>query len=212
MATVRKLISIAGLLGLAIVHAAPKEEAGSRAPGSAKVSPSAKAAPVSGKMQVEEPNVAAPLNSARESKAWQKSHAHGLTEAQKQAFRDRKKKMESLIAVIKEKRKAMAAAKPEERAAIARELHSLMLEKDPGSTLNATARVASEKPVAGGDDKVTDEAAKENVAAESHRRQTEWRQQQARKEELLRIRQERIKSQQDNSANPAAAGHDGDQD
>jgi hypothetical protein len=93
-------------------------------------------------MQVEEPASAASSPDAKASKAWQKSHAKGLTEAQKAAFRERKEKMEGLIALIKAKRKALRDAKPEERAALARELHSLILEKDPDpADLAATARV-----------------------------------------------------------------------
>jgi hypothetical protein len=102
----------------------------------------ADSAPGPGRMQVEEPASAASAPDAKASKAWQKSHAKGLTEAQKAAFRERKEKMEGLIALIKAKRKALRDAKPEERAALARELHSLILEKDPDpSDLAAAARV-----------------------------------------------------------------------
>jgi len=86
--------------------------------------------PGPGRMQVEEPVSAADNPDQRDSKAWQKSHAKGLTEEQKTAFRERKDKMEGMIALIKAKRKALQEAKPEERAALARELHSLILEKD----------------------------------------------------------------------------------
>ena len=92
-----------------------------------------------GKMQVEEPKASAPINDARESKAWQKNHAKGLTEEQKTAFRDRKVNMEVMITVIKAKRKALHDAKPEDRAALARELHSLILEKDGEGTGSVTA-------------------------------------------------------------------------
>lgn len=92
----------------------------------------------SDRMQVEEPEPGATGTDV--SKAWQKNHAKGLTDAQKAAFRERKEKMEGLIAVIKAKRQAMHDANPEERAVLARELHSLILDKadDPAMTEGAT--------------------------------------------------------------------------
>jgi hypothetical protein len=95
--------------------------------------------PGPGRMQVEEPASAAANTDQRDSKAWQKSHAKGLTEAQKAAFRERKDKMEGMIALIKAKRKALQEAKPQERAALARELHSLILEKDSDPSEVASA-------------------------------------------------------------------------
>lgn len=92
------------------------------------------------RMQVVEPGKSAPPSVARPSKAWQKIQAKGLTDEQKQAFRERKEGMETLIAVIKDKRKALHAAKPEDRAVLARELHSLILERDEGAG-TASARV-----------------------------------------------------------------------
>ena len=191
MATVGITLAFAGLLASGFAYAADGGAADA-ASKNAKASPShvshkaskaaagsvneAPVAPGPGRMQVEEPKTAAPVASARESKAWQKNHARGLTDAQKQAFRDRKEKMESMIAIIKEKRKAMASAKPEERAAIARELHTLILDKDPGtaSVGSATARVADpaslEEKSSGGD-------AKKNEMSEARHKQNEWRQQ-----------------------------------
>jgi hypothetical protein len=97
--------------------------------------------PGPGRMQVEEPAAARDTN-AQTSKAWQKSHAKGLTDAQKAAFRERKEKMEGMVSLIKAKRKALQDAKPEERAALARELHSLILEKDPDPSAVASATAA----------------------------------------------------------------------
>jgi hypothetical protein len=111
-------------------------------PVSAKAATKAKGGKVAGqgRMQVEVPKATAPRSDASDSKAWQKTHAKGLTEDQKKAFRDRKEGMETLITVIKAKRKALHEAKPEDRAALARELHSLILEKD-GVGATAVARV-----------------------------------------------------------------------
>jgi len=97
------------------------------------------ASPGPGRMQVEEPASATANPDQRDSKAWQKSHAKGLTEAQKAAFRERKDKMEGMITLIKAKRKALQEAKPQERAALARELHSLILEKDSDPSEVASA-------------------------------------------------------------------------
>ena len=129
-----------------------------------------------GKMQVEEPKAGAPINDARESKAWQKTHAKGLTDEQKAAFRDRKVGMEAMITVIKAKRKALHDAKPEDRAALARELHSLILEKDGEGTASVTAaarvegKAKEEKPAI---------APKTGESAESQRaqRREEYRKQ-----------------------------------
>lgn len=129
-------------------HAASKPTAAASA--SAKAAPGkgsaaarpAEAMPGSGRMQVEEP-ATSDQPGANASKAWQKSHPKGLTDAQKTAFRERKEKMEGMIALIKAKRQALRDAKPEERAAIARELHVLILEKDgeTGAVTTAAARV-----------------------------------------------------------------------
>lgn len=251
MATVRMTLTAAGLLvygtvcgmafaggpaGTATTVADQSESSGSVKPKAAGSSPvskkkakaftapkaDAKGAPASGRMQVVEPKAAAPANPARESKDWQKSHARGLTDAQKQAFRERKENMEGMIAVIKEKRKALQDAKPEERAALARELHSLILEKDPvanssttTSTTATTARVGTvapdnarspDKPVpeaksAGQASRREDE--KKAEAAEQRRKRIEAHQEQLRKKEEIRKQQlERHKSSLENSQAP----------
>ena len=174
---------LAGVVAVCADDAAKPVRAAVKAQGKAvtiKAAPS-KAAPgavktAAGKMQVEEPKTSAPLNDARESKAWQKTHAKGLTEEQKTAFRDRKVNMEAMITVIKAKRKALQNAKPEDRAALARELHSLILEKDGegSASVTAAARVEGqtkeEKPAL---------AAKPGESAESQRaqRREEYRKQ-----------------------------------
>lgn len=117
----------------------------------AKTKPEAKAKASAGQMQVEEPSVGTPaapaiVHSAKISKE-QRAPARGLSAEQKQAFRDRKEKMQQMITLITEKRRALQAAKPEERAALARELHSMILERDPeGLALTGQARVAAPSP------------------------------------------------------------------
>jgi hypothetical protein len=214
MATVRIALALAGLLGIGTIFADGNVSASKAKPAAAakadskSSSKSAKASDrkeagkeraVPGRMQVEEPDAAAfpkaPASAARESKAWQKSHARGgLTEAQKQAFRERKEKMEGWIAVIKEKRRALAAAKPEERAAIARELHALMLEKDPGNVPAAgvAARLSTDNSASAGDKQdglgadAPNSVKKDDAEA---RKQPE-----ARREELRKIQADRYKT------------------
>jgi hypothetical protein len=202
-------LALAGLLGIGTVLAdgnvsssKPKTAAAAKAvPKSAKPadkkatgkSDAGKVQADPGRMQVEEPDASsfrktpAPAGAARESKAWQKSHARGgLTEAQKQAFRERKEKMEGWITVIKEKRKALAAAKPEERAAIARELHTLMLEKDPGNApVGVAARVSADNASAPGDKPDGPNPVKKDDAQ---------KQSEARKEDLRKGQSERYKT------------------
>jgi hypothetical protein len=191
-------------------------------------SKNASARPGSGRMQVEEPKAAVSIGTAKESRNWQKNHARGLTEVQKQAFRERKEKMEGMIAVIKEKRKALRDAKPEERAVLARELHSLILEKDPdaansGATAAAstaattaaataaTARVGvdangSEHPVRPSAQtdaaKTQPDVSKKAEAAEQRRQRIEsYQLQQQKKEELRRLYIEKQRSSLDNGGN-----------
>jgi hypothetical protein len=97
-----------------------------------------------GPMQVDQPSVkSSPTRTTKALKA-KRAPARGLTAEQKLAFRVRKEKMQSMIALINEKRRAMEAAKPNERAALARELHSMILEREPTSgSINTHARVSS---------------------------------------------------------------------
>lgn len=160
------------------------------APAKAKPAKAKPAVAGSGRMKVEVPKSAASAPDARgASKAWQKSHAKGLTEDQKKAFRDRKEGMETLISVIKAKRKALHEAKPEDRAALARELHSLILEKDEGAT--AAARVDASapkdaKPVkAAGADARAEAAARAEALAQ---RREEYRKLQAERKKLWKTK------------------------
>jgi hypothetical protein len=183
---------------LGIAHAVPPDSSATR-----PMTPEAgnnqigKARPAPLRMQVEEPKSAAPAGAARENqtKAKQSIRTRALSESQKQAFRERKEKMESLIAVIKEKREAMAAAKPEERAAIAHELHSIMLETDPAAdnTLASPARIGGDAPAAETGEKEIGDAIKDDDAAEKRHRQDEWRRQREHR------KHNRVKSQAGNS-------------
>jgi hypothetical protein len=146
------------------------------------------AQPGSGRMQVEEPAAAQPAANA--SKDWQKSHPKGLTDAQKTAFRERKEKMEGMITLIKAKRQALRDAKPEERAAIARELHVLILEKDgePAAVTTAAARVdekASSETEAG-----ARKQNEEQAVSEAAQRREELRELQAERRKARKAKEE----------------------
>lgn len=147
--------------------------------------------PGPGRMQVEEPAAAASNPDARDSKAWQKIHAKGLTDAQKAAFRERKEKMEGMIALIKAKRKALQDAKPEERAALARELHSLILEKDTDPSEMASA--ASVRPEDNGGTASAPAEAQKASANQSSTNQKTSEAQAQRREEIRERQLERIK-------------------
>ncbi len=93
-------------------------------------------------MKVEEPSEKAISSHSAKNVKLERNRVRGLSSEQKKAFRERKEKMQQMVTVITEKRRALQAAKPEERAALARELHSLILERDPeGLGASGTARV-----------------------------------------------------------------------
>ncbi len=96
---------------------------------------------LAGPMQVEEPISAPSLNDKITDPH---IRAKGLSERQKEAFRKRKEKMQEMMALIKAKRSALQNAKPEERAALARELHNLILEKNPEVALPTPAPQTSD--------------------------------------------------------------------
>jgi hypothetical protein len=148
------------------------------------------AAPGPGRMQVEEPSEAA-VPGANTSKAWQNSHRKGLTDTQKAAFRERKEKMEGMIALIKAKREALRDAKPEERAAIARELHILILEKE-GSPATVTAAARLEDKAASEAEVGARKSAESQVAAEAQaQRREEVRERQAERRKERKAKENR---------------------
>jgi hypothetical protein len=165
MKMTKRTTLLAGLVSLGMAFGDPKIKTA--------VKPDMKAKPAAGQMQVEEPSLAAvpaPERDAKISKA-QRNRARGLTAEQKQAFRERKEKMQEMITLITEKRRALQAAKPEERAALARELHSLILEKDPDAGVStATASTARVLPP---DGKTLNAAASVNAEAAAKEKQEE---------------------------------------
>lgn len=85
-----------------------------------------------GPMQVEEPQPGEsrpPIRPEEEQASWKDRKSAGLTPAQKEALRNRRETMEDMILLIRQKRCALREARPEDRQALARELHTLILEK-----------------------------------------------------------------------------------
>jgi hypothetical protein len=154
--------------------------------------------PGPGRMQVDEPASANDNPDQRDSKAWQKSHAKGLTEEQRAAFRERKDKMEGMIALIKAKRKALQEAKPEERAALARELHSLILEKDSDPSDVASAASVRNDDNGGSPASSTSSTSSTSTASQADAQKTSATQkasedQSKRREEIRERQLERMK-------------------
>jgi hypothetical protein len=115
--------------------------------GRASATGAGKAAPAAapgGAMQVEEPasGEVPPINPERESLSWQGKLAnHGLTQQQRNAMRERQERMKELIAALKEKREAMQGATEDEKAELARQLRSFMLDKEEGDADEPPERV-----------------------------------------------------------------------
>lgn len=84
-------------------------------------------------MRVDEPsNKPVPKSEFKISKA-QRERLQDLSFEQKLAFRLHQEKMQAMINVITEKRRMLQAAKPRERAALAIELHTFILDRETGS-------------------------------------------------------------------------------
>lgn len=85
-----------------------------------------------GPMQVEEPELKGPkppIQPEKDQASWKDKKSASLTPAQKQALQVRQETMKDMVALIKQKRRALKDARPEDREALALELHNLILEK-----------------------------------------------------------------------------------
>lgn len=93
------------------------------------VATTASAAP--GSMRVEEPSANAarpPIEPEKDKQAWKSKRGANLTDEQKAALKARQETMKDMMLLIQQKRRAIRAARPEEREALALELHNLILE------------------------------------------------------------------------------------
>ena len=98
---------------------------------------SAVAAP--GSMRVEEPSANAarpPIEPERDKQAWKSKRGASLTDEQKASLKARQETMKDMMLLIQQKRRAIRAARPEEREALALELHNLILERSELNALN----------------------------------------------------------------------------
>lgn len=85
-----------------------------------------------GPMQVEEPELKGPkppIQPEKDQASWKDKRSASLTPTQKAAHQARQETMKDMVALIKQKRRALKDARPEDREALALELHNLILEK-----------------------------------------------------------------------------------
>jgi hypothetical protein len=85
-----------------------------------------------GPMQVEEPVSKAaqpPIQPEKDQAGWKAGKSASLTASQKAALKARQETMKDMVALIQQKRRAIKEARPEERQALALELHNLILEQ-----------------------------------------------------------------------------------
>lgn len=98
---------------------------------------SAVAAP--GSMRVEEPSANAarpPIEPEKDKQAWRSKRGASLTDEQKASLKARQETMKDMMLLIQQKRRAIRAARPEDREALALELHNLILERSELKGLN----------------------------------------------------------------------------
>lgn len=94
---------------------------------------------VPGPMQVEEPALDAPkppIQPERDQESWT-ARSSGLTDDQREALKARQERMDDMVALIRQKRRAIKEARPQDREALAQELHNLILEKSQGGQRTA---------------------------------------------------------------------------
>lgn len=85
-----------------------------------------------GPMQVEEPDLKGakpPIQPEKDQAGWKHKKSAGLTPTQKAALKARQETMKDMVALIQQKRRALKEARPEDREALAQELHNLIIEK-----------------------------------------------------------------------------------
>lgn len=90
-----------------------------------------------GPMQVEEPSVGGgrpPIQPEKDQESWTARKNASLTPAQQAALKARQETMKDMMALIQQKRRALRDARPEDREALAQELHNLIIEKGLVST------------------------------------------------------------------------------
>lgn len=150
-----------------------------------------------GPMQVEEPAMNGPkppIQPEKDQASWKSKRSGGLTAAQQEALKARQERMEDMVALIRQKRRAIREARPEQRQALALELHNLILEKsqtvERGRELNRndTSREGLERQADGSD--ATDKSLRVNEAKQNQldakARQLEHREEIMRQQEVHR--------------------------
>jgi hypothetical protein len=98
-------------------------------------------------MQVEEPDaqsVQPPIQPEKDQEGWKARKKASLTASQKAALRTRQETMKDMMALIQQKRLAIREARPEDRQALAQELHAIILEQSQGAD-RSRGRAAARK-------------------------------------------------------------------
>jgi len=175
-----------------------------------------------GPMQVEEPGLSGsnpPIEPEKDQASWKEKKNASLTPDQKAALKNRQQTMKDMMILIQQKRRALREARPEDRRALAQELHNLILEKaqeaergrdyairkgeerkagkgDPeGASVDASARVREAPPAGNPDKKI--------------RQHEQWEEIQRQQELRRRALEEKLKQQESrNNGNGNGNGND----
>lgn len=159
-----------------------------------------------GPMQVEEPDAQAaqpPIQPDQDREGWKSRKNATLTASQQAALKSRQQTMKDMMALIQQKRLAIRDARPEDRQALAQELHHLILEQAQGAerTQGRTASRPDAKSEEDGD--LGANARIQGAAWEQVERGLEQKAERLRQQELHRQQIEEKLRQADK---PASAG------
>lgn len=166
-----------------------------------------------GPMQVEEPGRGAshpPIEPEKDGESWKDKKSARLTPDQKAALKNRQQTMKDMMLLIQQKRRALREARPEDRRALAQELHNLILEKaqeaDRGRNHGARKEDARNAGKGNPDGAVVDKSARVRdalpaVDTDKKLRQQEQLEEIQRKQEARRQALEEKLKQQENRGN-----------
>jgi len=103
-----------------------------------------------GPMQVEEPAAQAaqpPIQPDQEMEGWMTSRNATLSASQQAALKARQDTMKDMMALIQQKRRAIREARPEDRQALAQELHQIILDQAQGADRNRIRAESRKDPM-----------------------------------------------------------------
>lgn len=152
-----------------------------------------------GPMQVEEPAVRGaqpPIQPEKEQASWKARKKAGLTPDQQASLKARQQTMKDMMVLIQQKRRALQEARPEDRQALAAELHGLIIEKGLASDRVNRAPVRTDGKREGGLEKQGGSDAMDQEKAARVREERP-----AAVEPKPRVREERRRTHEDRSWN-----------